>query len=239
MRVVLYTVAAIAALPASAQQTSVSREPSVAGYLCTFAGKCDGVEAVTETREAPETKGFRLARSTSHASEAAASTVSGRVPANAPRTAANARHRGASSHGTQSAGETRRANLANAAALPRAATSVPGIGRRADLMIGFELNSDRLTAEGRASARIFAQSLLTPELRKKRFLIAGHTDERGGRGINMPLSTRRAARVAAFLRAQGVAADRLETRGLGSTTPLPGLSAANPANRRVEAELIS
>ncbi|WP_169715669.1 OmpA family protein [Sphingomonas mucosissima] len=106
-------------------------------------------------------------------------------------------------------------------------------------MIGFELNSDRLTPEGRASARIFAQSLLTPELRAKRFLIAGHTDERGGRGVNMPLSIRRAARVAEFLRAQGVEADRLETRGLGSTAPLPGLSASNPANRRVEAELIS
>jgi outer membrane protein OmpA-like peptidoglycan-associated protein len=78
-----------------------------------------------------------------------------------------------------------------------------------------------------------------PELRGKRFLIEGHTDERGGQGVNMPLSARRAQRVADFLVAEGVERSRLQTRGLGSSAPLPGQRAASPANRRVEAELIS
>lgn len=241
MRIVLFMVAATAALPAAAQQSSASKAPSVAGYLCTFAGKCDGVEAAVETREAPETKGFRLARATAETPPSTtSSTVNTRAAARTARAAGNARHRGPISYGAGSAGETRRANLATANAAPsRVTTSAPGAGRRADLMIGFELNSDRLTPEGRESARVFARSLMMPELRSKRFLIEGHTDESGGRGINMPLSMRRAARVAEFLRAQGVEAARLETRGLGSTAPLPGLSATNPANRRVEAELIS
>ena len=234
----------MAALPAAAQQTAgsngASNAPSVAGYLCTFAGKCDGADAAVEMRDAPETKGFRLARSTGPAADSAAPAATARAVSRPTHAAAAVRPRSAAPYGSSSAGETRRANLATANALPaRAATSTPGTSRRADLMIGFELNSDQLTAAGRESARVFAQSLLTPELRAMRFRIEGHTDESGGRGVNVPLSMRRAARVAAFLKAQGVDPARLETRGLGSSVPLPGLAATNPANRRVEAELIS
>ena len=47
---------------ATAQQRGGGDRPTVEGYLCTFAGKCDGVEAPQATRNAPATKGFRLAR---------------------------------------------------------------------------------------------------------------------------------------------------------------------------------
>lgn len=237
MRILTASLTMLAAVPASAQQAPAPAAPSVAGYLCTFAGKCgNGADAEQATRDAPETKGFRLARS--GGGDTSASPTATRRSSRAPSVTAPA-GRSAAARRAYSAGETRRANMGSSAALvaPRMA-AVPG-GRRADLMIGFELNSDRLTAVGRQSARVFAQSLLMPELRDKRFLIEGHTDERGGSGVNVPLSARRAQRVADFLVAQGVARDRLQTRGLGSSAPLPGQQPTDPANRRVEAELIS
>lgn len=240
MRIVVYMVAAMAALPAAAQQGPAPSGPSVAGYLCTFAGKCDGVEASSETRDAPKTKGFRLARSTAETTKNVAPAIEGRAVNRESQAVSTSRRRVLATYKSSSVRETKRANLATANAPPAAtAARVPGAARRADLMIGFELNSDELTAVGRESARVFAQSLLTPELRSKRFLIEGHTDERGGRGVNMPLSLRRAARVAEFLKAEGVEPARLVARGMGSLAPLPGLSATNPANRRVEAELMS
>jgi outer membrane protein OmpA-like peptidoglycan-associated protein len=106
-------------------------------------------------------------------------------------------------------------------------------------MIGFELNSARISRQGIASARVFAQSLMMRELSGKRFLIEGHTDLRGTRALNMDLSERRARAVTDFLVAQGVDRARLTTRGVGPDVPLPGRTASDPTNRRVEAELIS
>ncbi|KQM27576.1 OmpA family protein [Sphingomonas sp. Leaf11] len=219
------------AVPATAGQAQPARTPTVEGYLCTFAGKCDGATPDRVTRDAPETRGFRLARpgegGDASASTPAAAPVA-RTQRRTPRSAAVAER---SARTGRSVGTS-----AYAAAAP---STNPGAGRRADLMIGFELNSDRLTPAGEASAQVFARSLLMPELQGRRFRIEGHTDERGGRGINVPLSVRRAQRVADYLIANGVAPARLETRGFGSSQPLPGRSATNPANRRVEAELIS
>lgn len=125
-----------------------------------------------------------------------------------------------------------------ATALVRPATGVPAGALRADLMIGFELNSAQLSAVGRDSARIFAQSLLQPALVNKRFAVEGHTDLRGGRALNAALSLHRAQAVVDFLAAQGVDRTRLTARGLGSDVPLPGRVSTDTANRRVEAELL-
>ena len=69
-----------------------------------------------------------------------------------------------------------------------------------------------------------------------RILIEGHTDNTGTDAVNQPLSERRAASVSQYLQAQGVPANRLTTRGYGSTQPkVPNDSPANLAmNRRVE-----
>jgi outer membrane protein OmpA-like peptidoglycan-associated protein len=70
----------------------------------------------------------------------------------------------------------------------------------------------------------------------RRYLIEGHTDDRGGEAMNQELSERRAARVKAWLVEAGVDGERLETKGLGQTRPaLPNDSeAGRAANRRVE-----
>ncbi len=205
--------------PAAAQQQA---EPTVEGYLCTFAGKCGNVpEAEQPTRAAPATKGFRIARPTaSAAAKPAVRASSADYAVRTPRA---------------NPGVVRRpSGYSDYAPVSRVSE-----GPRADLMVGFELNSAKLTRDGMAKARVFARALQMPELRDKRFLIEGHTDSLGGVPFNMELSRRRADAVAAFLSGQGVERSRVEVRGFGPSIPLPGRRADDPQNRRVEAKLIS
>lgn len=66
--------------------------------------------------------------------------------------------------------------------------------------------------------------------------VEGHTDTTGTYQYNMGLSERRAVAVGNFLKAQGVAANRVQTYWYGATQPVvPNTSDANKAkNRRVE-----
>ena len=217
-------------------QAQQAPDPSVDSYLCTFAGKCGDQPAAEQvTRDAPATKGFRLARGPQTApaqeTEAAPATRGFRVARPVPVKAT-----------AKPKAKPDRAPAPRAAPAPRrntVAARPPVSGTRADLMIGFELGSDRMTSAGLSKARVFARSLMMPELHAKRFRIEGHTDSLGGPEVNIDLSRRRAQAVADFLVEQGVDRARLEVVGKGATTPLPGHRASAPANRRVEAELIS
>lgn len=245
------------ALPKAAQ----SNEPSVESYLCTFAGKCDAAQDAPQvSREAPPTKGFSLARPQASVDSTARpapptkgfSLARQRAQATTPAPST----RGFSLVKSKEAVATsapvaarRRVPVAGrrAVAAAAAAAAAPAVSplagamtpRRADLMISFEVNSDKLTAAGEQRARVFADSMLRPELGDRRFLISGHTDTAGGRAANLELSRRRAAAVADYLKDAGVSPDRIEVKGLGFQQPLPGHKASDPANRRVEAELIS
>jgi OmpA-OmpF porin, OOP family len=66
--------------------------------------------------------------------------------------------------------------------------------------------------------------------------IAGHTDSDGGEAANQRLSEARAASVARYLAAQGVAADRMVSTGYGELQPVaPNDTAENKLrNRRIE-----
>lgn len=207
--------AVLAGSPAAWAQAK-AKEPSVDSYLCIYASKCEGAAAQGEaTMEAPDAKGFRVARAPGTPS---VSTPSTSTPS---RTTPPTRY---------------------TAPRARPVSSGSGVGSagsgRADLRIGFALGSDRMTADGVAKARVFAAALVRPELRDRRFRIEGHTDSRGNPARNRDLSQRRAEAVAAFLASQGVDRSRLEVKGVGFDAPLPGRSASDPANRRVEAELV-
>jgi outer membrane protein OmpA-like peptidoglycan-associated protein len=189
-----------------------AKEPSVDKYLCIYANKCDDAGAQGDaTMEAPDAKGFRVARAPG------ASSASTTTPSRPAKTTTSTRY-----------------------TTPRTQPSSVGSAGsgRADLMIGFALGSDRMTADGVAKARVFAAALVRPELRDRRFLIEGHTDSRGNPAKNRDLSQRRAEAVAAYLASQGVDRSRLSVKGVGFDAPLPGRSASDPANRRVEAELV-
>lgn len=231
-RLLIATLVLVAA-PAGAQDRPAAQPmPSVEQYLCTFAGKCDGAAQGTQaTRDAPATKGFRLARPTAQQPRSPARTSV--LPTRSGSRALVSRPRSSGDVAGRSR-LTRAFAPATAAASPTLATRP-----RADLMIGFELNSAQLSAEGVNAAQVFARSLLMPELSRKRFLIEGHTDLRGGRALNRTLSAKRAQAVADYLVILGVSRERLQTRGLGADAPLPGKRVSDPINRRVEAELIS
>ncbi len=217
----------IAALPTAAlAQSGATR--SVDDYLCTFAGKCgedakDAV-AVDDSIAAPDTKGMTLAR---RKAPAAASATQPAARSTTPAVSSRASR-------ATTARSTRPSRMASSA---RATTRAPQ-GKRLDLRLTFMLNSAELTAQAKEEAKVFAKSLLMPELSGKKFLIEGHTDASGSRAINMSLSARRAAAVADFLASQGVPKSRLQVRGFGPDRPINGRTATSPENRRVEAVLL-
>jgi outer membrane protein OmpA-like peptidoglycan-associated protein len=68
------------------------------------------------------------------------------------------------------------------------------------------------------------------------FLVEGYTDSRGSDAFNQKLSEARAQSVRDFLVAHGVAADRIQARGLGEEDPVADNATADGRanNRRVE-----
>ncbi len=71
-------------------------------------------------------------------------------------------------------------------------------------------------------------------------MVTGHTDSTGSAEYNLTLSKLRAAAVAAYLQGQGVAANRFEVLGMGSSNPIASNDtvAGRAENRRVEIKII-
>lgn len=69
--------------------------------------------------------------------------------------------------------------------------------------------------------------------------ITGHTDKSGPEPGNIALSRERANIVRDALTERGIPRDGLRTRGLGSSAPVDGLPAEDPANRRIEFSVVS
>jgi outer membrane protein OmpA-like peptidoglycan-associated protein len=94
---------------------------------------------------------------------------------------------------------------------------------RSDLKAGGVANLDRLVSFlGQAPERSVR--------------IEGHTDDRGGQGLNQALSQKRADSVALYLTGRGVASSRVTSVGEGYNSPVADNSteAGRQANRRVE-----
>lgn len=72
-----------------------------------------------------------------------------------------------------------------------------------------------------------------PELK---FSIGGHTDNQGNKGINQPLSERRAEAVKIWLQEKGIDPSRLKTEGFGDSKPIDSNKTpeGRANNRRVE-----
>ena len=105
--------------------------------------------------------------------------------------------------------------------------------------IFFELDSDVLTNQSTTVIAVLADALRQhPEVRRIR--IEGHTDSQGDAGYNRELSDRRAASVLRYLKAVGIADERLESVGYGEERLLqqgvaPDIHAVN---RRVEFHIV-
>ena len=105
-----------------------------------------------------------------------------------------------------------------------------------DMLITFDLGSDRLSATAKDNLAEFAKALNSAALRDAKFNIDGHTDARGGEISNLDLSNRRAASVVAYLEGLGVDRSRLRASGHGESKPRVSDPFA-AINRRVEARL--
>lgn len=119
----------------------------------------------------------------------------------------------------------------SAAAAAMASTAARVI--RADINMSFLVGSAELTNQARATLDRFAAALVRAGSYRP-FTVEGHTDRSGSPATNRVLSQARAASVVNYLVAKGVDRSRLTAQGYGYERPLPGRSADDPANRRVE-----
>src|SRR6202035_1256948 len=70
---------------------------------------------------------------------------------------------------------------------------------RIDLEINFDYNSAVISAQAKPTTTALGKALSKPELRDRVFVIAGHTDAKGGFPFNQDLSERRAEAIKRFL----------------------------------------
>ena len=68
--------------------------------------------------------------------------------------------------------------------------------------------------------------------------ITGHTDRSGTEPGNLALSQERADAVRQALMRRGIPADGLRARGVGSSQPVEGLAPQDPANRRIDFDVV-
>lgn len=104
-----------------------------------------------------------------------------------------------------------------------------------NLSIEFEYNSDRPTFAGEKQLAILAEALKEPGLNGSRYMLAGHTDGRGGDEYNQALSERRAMAVQRYLiSAIGYDPTKISTVGFGKRRLLEQYEPTDPRHRRVE-----
>jgi outer membrane protein OmpA-like peptidoglycan-associated protein len=106
-----------------------------------------------------------------------------------------------------------------------------------DLLVTFELNSDRLSDEAKDNLRQFLKAIEDPRLANANFAIEGHTDATGPEPYNQQLSERRAEAVVKFLREQGADTSRFLVKGFGEANPRVE-DPYDPVNRRVETRIV-
>ena len=104
-----------------------------------------------------------------------------------------------------------------------------------DLEVNFEYNSDAIGPKATPQVTALGQALSSADLKGSTFIVAGHTDGKGGDTYNQSLSERRADAVKRFLLEKyGIEAGSLVTVGYGksqlknTSDPLAG------DNRRVQ-----
>ena len=134
-------------------------------------------------------------------------------------------------------GQTSEAALVEALAPPL--TRQWAVGERpppakASLLITFITGSALLTAPAKATLAQLAAAMKNARLAKASFTIEGHADPRGNEDQNVKLSQTRAESVRAYLTsAHGLAPERINAVGKGSSALMKPSEPAAPENRRV------
>lgn len=112
---------------------------------------------------------------------------------------------------------------------------VPKARPSLDMEIYFDFNSAEVTSKAAPALERLGAALVSPALQERRFLIAGHTDGKGGAEYNQALSKRRADAVRQFLVQRfKIDAGRIESIGHGKNQLKVADNPLDPANRRVQ-----
>ncbi len=120
---------------------------------------------------------------------------------------------------------------AAAAAGTAAASAQPG---RASILVTFVTNSADLTGDAKKALDVLAGAMKSDKLASVKFTIEGHADPRGAEELNMRLSQARAESVRGYLTAShGLAGERINAVGKGSSALMKPAEPAAPENRRV------
>lgn len=104
--------------------------------------------------------------------------------------------------------------------------------------VGFEHSSNKLSSNAFPLLDEIVQ--IITDCPSAAITITGHTDSSGDEHTNQSLSKARADSVFAYMVARGIAAERLQTRGAGSSAPLSmeDSARARRLNRRIEFEIL-
>lgn len=104
-----------------------------------------------------------------------------------------------------------------------------------DLEIYFEYNSAAITPKAVPSLNTLGKVLSGPDLQGSVFMIAGHTDAKGGENYNLGLSERRAGAVRRYLMEKfNLSAEALNSVGYGKEQLKDPQHPFAPENRRVQ-----
>ena len=127
--------------------------------------------------------------------------------------------------------KTRQLTASERAEVADIAKSKPSI----DLEVYFDYNSSEISSAAEPNLRTLGKALTNPDLRGSVFLIAGHTDAKGGADFNQRLSERRAASVKKFLHDNyDIPDDSLATAGYGREQLKNQADPYAAENRRVQ-----
>jgi outer membrane protein OmpA-like peptidoglycan-associated protein len=104
-----------------------------------------------------------------------------------------------------------------------------------DLDIQFDYNSAEISKTSLPSVQELGKALADASIKGSTFIVAGHTDAKGGEAYNQDLSERRADTIKRYLNEKyGIAGTDLVTVGYGKTKPKDPNAPMDPINRRVQ-----
>ncbi len=105
---------------------------------------------------------------------------------------------------------------------------------RASILVTFVTNSAELTSGAKGALDVLAAAMKSEKLASVKFTIEGHADPRGSEELNLKLSQARADSVRGYLMgSHGLAAERVNAVGKGSSALMKPNEPAAPENRRV------
>lgn len=120
---------------------------------------------------------------------------------------------------------------AAAAAGTAAAAAQPA---RASILVTFVTGSADLTPDAKRALDVLAGAMKSDKLASVKFTIEGHADPRGSEELNLKLSQSRAESVRGYLTSShGLAPERINAVGKGSSALMKPSEPAAPENRRV------